>query len=160
MVKKLMQMLLNRLKIQMELNNKGFSFIELMVVVIILGILAGMIVPRYMGRTDDAKVVKARVDIAAIETSLKLYRLDNGFYPTTEQGLKALIEQPTTEPVPAKWNENGYLDKRSIPKDPWGREYLYLCPGVNGDYDILSYGADGAPGGEGKNQDIKSWELD
>ena len=144
----------------MLLNNKGFSFIELMVVVIILGILAGMIVPRYMGRTDDAKIVKARMDISAIETSLKLYRLDNGFYPTTEQGLRALIEQPTTEPVPVKWSENGYLDKRTVPKDPWGREYLYLCPGVNGDYDILSYGADGAPGGEGKDQDIKSWELD
>jgi general secretion pathway protein G len=141
-------------------NNRGFSFIELMVVVIILGILAGMIVPRYMGRTDDAKIVKAKMDISAIETSLKLYRLDNGFYPTTEQGLRALIEQPTTEPVPVKWSENGYLDKRSVPKDPWGREYLYLCPGVNGDYDILSYGADGAPGGEGKNQDIKSWELE
>ena len=144
----------------MLLNNKGFSFIELMVVVIILGILAGMIVPRYMGRTDDAKIVKARMDISAIETSLKLYRLDNGFYPTTEQGLRALIEQPTTEPVPVKWSENGYLDKRTVPKDPWAREYLYLCPGVNGDYDILSYGADGAPGGEGKDQDIKSWELD
>lgn len=144
----------------MLLNNKGFSFIELMVVVIILGILAGMIVPRYMGRTDDAKIVKDRMDISAIETSLKLYRLDNGFYPTTEQGLRALIEQPTTEPVPVKWSENGYLDKRTVPKDPWGREYLYLCPGVNGDYDILSYGADGAPGGEGKDQDIKSWELD
>jgi len=144
----------------MVLNNRGFSFIELMVVVIILGILAGMIVPRYMGRTDDAKIVKAKMDISAIETSLKLYRLDNGFYPTTEQGLRALIEQPATEPVPAKWSENGYLDKRTVPKDPWGRDYLYLCPGVNGDYDILSYGADGAPGGEGKNQDIKSWELE
>jgi len=144
----------------MLLNNRGFSFIELMVVVIILGILAGMIVPRYMGRTDDAKIVKAKMDISAIETSLKLYRLDNGFYPTTEQGLRALIEQPTTEPVPVKWSESGYLDKRTVPRDPWGREYLYLCPGVNGDYDILSYGADGAPGGEGKNQDIKSWEIE
>lgn len=141
-------------------NENGFSFIELMVVVVILGILAGMIVPRYMGRTDDAKVIKAKVDISAIETSLKLYHLDNGFYPTTEQGLMALIEKPTTEPIPLRWSENGYLDKRSIPKDPWGREYLYLSPGVNGDYDILSYGADGVPGGEGKNQDIKSWEIE
>jgi general secretion pathway protein G len=141
-------------------NENGFSFIELMVVVIILGILAGMIVPRYMGRTDDAKVIKAKMDIAAIETSLKMYYLDNGFYPVTEQGLKALVEKPTTDPVPVRWNENGYLDKRSVPKDPWGREYLYLCPGVNGEYDILSYGADGVPGGEGKNQDIKSWEIE
>jgi general secretion pathway protein G len=144
----------------MMMNSRGFSFIELMVVVIILGILAGMIVPRYMGRTDDAKQIKARVDIAAIETSLKLYHLDNGFYPTTEQGLAALIEKPTLEPIPSNWSENGYLDKRKLPKDPWGRDYLYISPGVNGDYDILSYGADGVPGGEGKNQDIKSWEID
>jgi general secretion pathway protein G len=144
----------------MATNQNGFSFIELMVVVVILGILAGMIVPRYMGRTDDAKIIKSKVDIAAIETSLKLYHLDNGFYPTTEQGLRALIEKPTTEPVPSRWNETGYLDRRSLPKDPWGRDYLYLCPGVNGDYDILSYGADGVPGGEGKNQDIKSWEIE
>jgi general secretion pathway protein G len=144
----------------MIMNSRGFSFIELMVVVIILGILAGMIVPRYMGRTDEAKQIKARVDIAAIETSLKLYHLDNGVYPTTEQGLAALIEKPTLEPIPPNWSENGYLDKRRLPKDPWGREYLYLSPGVNGDYDILSYGADGVPGGEGKNRDIKSWEIE
>ena len=141
-------------------NEKGFSFIELMVVVIILGILAGMIVPRYMGRTDEAKTVKARIDIVAIETSLKMYRLDNGTYPSTEQGLMALIEKPTTDPAAPNWNHNGYLDKKKLPRDPWGREYLYLSPGVNGDYDILSYGADGAPGGEGNNEDIKSWEIE
>ena len=141
-------------------NEKGFSFIELMVVVIILGILASMIVPRYMGRTDEAKAVKAKIDIVAIETSLKMYKLDNGTYPSTEQGLAALIEKPTTEPSAVNWSENGYLDKKRIPKDPWQREYLYLSPGVNGDYDILSYGADGAPGGEGKNKDIKSWEIE
>ena len=141
-------------------NNNGFSFIELMVVVVILGILAGMIVPRYMGRTDEAKVVKAKIDIAAIETSLKLYKLDNGFYPTTEQGLKALIEKPTTEPVPANWKDMGYLEKKKIPTDPWNREYLYLCPGLHGDYDILSYGADGVAGGSDSNQDIKNWELE
>lgn len=144
----------------MSLNEKGFSFIELMVVVVILGILAGMIVPRYMGRTDDAKAVKAKVDIAAIETSLKMYRLDNGTYPSTEQGLMALIEKPSTEPAAANWNEPGYLDQKSLPKDPWGREYLYLSPGVHDDFDIISYGADGAPGGEGKNADINSWELE
>ncbi len=141
-------------------NEKGFSFIELMVVVVILGILAGMIVPRYMGRTDEAKTVKAKVDIAAIDTSLKLYRLDNGTYPSTEQGLMALIEKPATDPQAPNWNENGYLDKKSVPKDPWGKEYLYLSPGVHEEYDIISYGADAAPGGEGKNADINSWELE
>jgi general secretion pathway protein G len=89
-----------------------------------------------------------------------MFRLDNGFYPTTEQGLIALIEKPSSEPVPPKWSENGYLDKKKLPKDPWGREYLYLSPGVNGDYDILSYGADGAPGGDGKNKDINNWDLE
>ena len=142
------------------LDQKGFSFIELMVVVVILGILAGMIVPRYMGRTDEAKAVKAKVDIAAIETSLKMYRLDNGTYPSTEQGLLALIEKPSTEPAAPNWNENGYLDKKTLPKDPWGRDYLYLSPGVHEEFDIISYGADGASGGEGKNADINSWELE
>ena len=141
-------------------NNKGFTLIELMVVVVILGILAGMIVPRLMGRTDEAKQVKAKTDIAAIETGLKLYRLDNGNYPTTEQGLVALVERPASEPLPAKWATGGYLEKGKIPKDPWGREYLYLSPGVNGEYDIISYGADGAPGGQGKDQDINSWEIE
>ncbi len=144
----------------MGLNEKGFSFIELMVVVVILGILAGMIVPRYMGRTDDAKVVKAKVDIAALETSLKMYRLDNGTYPSTDQGLMALIEKPTTEPAAPNWSTNGYLDKKSLPKDPWGREYLYLSPGIHEEFDIICYGADGTPGGEGKNADINSWELE
>ncbi len=136
----------------------GFSFIELMVVVIILGILAGAIVPRYMDKADKAKTVKAQVDIAAIETSLKLYKLDNGFYPTTEQGLEALIEQPSTDPVPKNWNENGYFEKRKMPRDPWGNEYMYLCPGVHGTYDIISYGADGESGGEGINADVTNWE--
>ncbi len=143
-----------------KLNQKGFSFLELMVVVVILGILATYIAPRYIGRTDDVKIVKAKADIASLETSLKLYRLDNGNYPTTEQGLLALVEKPTTDPVPQKWSEKGYLEKSRVPKDPWGREYLYLSPGVHDDYDIISYGADGAPGGEKKNQDINSWEIE
>ncbi len=142
------------------LNEKGFSFLELMVVVVILGILATYIAPRFMGRAEDAKAVKAKVDIAALETSLKLYRLDNGNYPTTEQGILALIEKPSTEPAPMNWKEKGYLAKARIPKDPWRREYLYLCPGVHDDYDIISYGADGATGGDGKNRDINSWELE
>jgi len=142
------------------LDEKGFSFLELMVVVVILGILATYIAPRFMGRTEDAKAVKAKIDIAALETSLKLYKLDNSYYPTTEQGILALIEKPSTEPVPINWKEKGYLAKAKIPKDPWGREYLYLSPGIHDDYDIISYGADGAPGGDGKNRDINSWELE
>lgn len=139
-------------------NQAGFSFIELMVVVIILGILAGAIVPRYMDKADKAKIVKAQVDIAAIETSLKMYKLENGFYPTTEQGLLALIEKPTTDPVPRSWNENGYLEKKKVPKDPWGTEYVYLSPGVHGSFDLISYGADAESGGEGINADITNWE--
>lgn len=131
-----------------------------MVVVVILGILASLIVPRLMGRTDEARVIKAKVDISAIETALKLYRLHNGNYPSTEQGLRALIEEPTTEPLPRRWDKNGYLEKKSIPKDPWDREYIYLSPGVHDEYDIISYGADGAPEGEGNDADIKSWELE
>jgi general secretion pathway protein G len=141
-------------------NEKGFSFLELMVVVVILGILATYVAPRFMGRADDAKAVKAKVDIVSIETALKLYKLDNGVYPTTDQGLAALVEEPNTEPVPMNWKEKGYLEKARVPKDPWGREYLYLSPGIHDDYDIISYGADGVPGGEGKDKDINSWELE
>jgi len=141
-------------------RDTGFTLIELMVVVVILGILAGLIVPRFMGRTDEAKFVKARVDIEAIETGLKLYKLDNGMYPTTEQGLAALIEAPSTDPLPEKWHKGGYLDSTRVPRDPWSREYLYLCPGVHNDFDIISYGADGSPGGTGKDRDIKSWEIE
>ncbi len=141
-------------------NNNGFTLIELMVVVVILGILAGMIVPKLMGRTDEAKQVKARTDIVAMETGLKLYRLDNGNYPTTEQGILALVERPESEPIPTKWPTGGYLEKGKVPKDPWGREYLYLSPGMNGEYDIISYGADGAPGGADKDLDINNWEIE
>ena len=139
-------------------DRTGFSFIELMVVVIILGILAGAILPRYMGQTDKARTAKARVDIGAIETSLKMYKLDNGIYPSTEQGLAALIEKPSTEPIPRNWSENGYFEKKKMPRDPWGNDYIYLSPGTHGDYDIISYGADGASGGEGGNKDITNWE--
>lgn len=139
---------------------KGFSLIELMVVIVILGILAGMIMPRLMGRTDDAKQVKAKVDIAALTTALQLYKLDNGEYPTTEQGLKALIEPPEKDGGASNWKKGGYLEKQSVPKDPWGRDFIYLSPGIHQDYDILSYGADGVQGGEDKNQDIKSWEIE
>lgn len=143
-----------------EIGQKGFTLIEVMVVVIILGILASLIVPKFMGRADEAKIVKAKVDISAIETAVKLYKLDNGVYPSTEQGLLALIEKPETGTIPTKWPDGGYLEKGKIPKDPWGNHYIYLSPGLHGDYDIISYGADGAPGGEGIDQDINNWEIE
>ena len=138
----------------------GFTLIELMVVIVILGILAGLIVPRIMGRPDEAKQLKAKMQIESIETALKLYKLDNGVYPTTDQGLEALVAQPETPPVPRKWRDGGYLEKGRVPKDPWDNEFVYLSPGVHGDYDIASYGADGVSGGEDKNSDINSWEIE
>ncbi len=141
-------------------NEKGFTLIELMVVVVILGILATVVMPKLIGRTDKAKITKAIVDISAIKTGLKLYKLDNGNYPTTEQGIAALITKPETEPLPRDWQSGGYLDENQIPKDPWRVEYLYLSPGLHGDFDILSYGADRVEGGSDLNKDIKSWEIE
>ena len=130
----------------------GFTLIEVMVVVVILGLLAAIIVPKVMSRPDEARVVAAKADIAAITQALKLYRLDNTMYPTTEQGLQALVVRPTTQPSPSNWKQGGYLDR--VPKDPWGREYLYLNPGVRGEIDVFSLGADGQAGGEGTNADV------
>ncbi|MEJ2057936.1 MAG: type II secretion system major pseudopilin GspG [Desulfofustis sp.] len=141
-------------------GNSGFSLIELMVVVIILGILAMYIGPKLMGRTEQAKEVQTRVQIEGLETALKLYKLDNGVYPTTEQGLQALVESPDAENVLQNWRKGGYLEKGKVPKDPWGNEFIYLSPGIQGDYDITSYGADGVPGGEDENKDINSWEIE
>ena len=139
---------------------RGFTLIELMVVIVILGILAGLIVPRIMGRPEEAKQLKAKMQIESLETALKLYKLDNGMYPDTEQGLQALIEEPETGIVPKNWRKQGYLEKGRLPKDPWGNEFVYLSPGTHGDYDIISYGADGVPDGEDKNRDINSWEIE
>ena len=138
---------------------RGFTLIEIMVVITILGILAALIVPRVVGRTDDARIAAARQDIASIMQALKLYRLDNGRYPTTEQGLRALIEKPATEPTPNNWKQGGYLDRSSLPKDPWGKEYQYLSPGVKGEIDVFSFGRDGQSGGEGPDADIGSWSI-
>ena len=143
-----------------KLNDRGLTLIELMVVIVILGILAGLIIPRIMGRPEEARRMKARVQMESIETALKLYKLDNGTYPSTEQGLQALIEPPTIGQLPRKWRTGGYLDKGNVPKDPWGYEYVYLSPGVHSDFDLMSYGPDGEPGGEDKDKDINNWELD
>ena len=141
-------------------GHQGFTLIELMVVIVILGILAGLIVPRIMGRPEEAKQLKAKIQIESLETALKLYKLDNGTFPSTEQGLLALVEPPEVEPLPKKYRTGGYLEKGKLPKDPWGNDFIYLSPGVHGDYDFISYGADGVPDGEGKNKDINSWEIE
>lgn len=141
-------------------RERGFTLIELMVVIVILGILAGLIIPRIMGRPEEARRMKARVQMESIETALKLYKLDSGSYPTTEQGLQGLVEPPSVGEIPRAWRKGGYLEKGKVPKDPWGNEYVYLSPGMHGDFDLISYGADGQPGGEDKNADINNWELE
>ncbi|BAU56581.1 general secretion pathway protein G [Halorhodospira halochloris] len=137
-------------------SHSGFTLIEIMVVVVILGILAGIVVPRIMDRPDSARVEAAKQDIRSIESALNLYRLDNNHYPSTDQGLEALVEEPTGSPEPRNWQ--GYLDR--VPTDPWGNEYQYLNPGEHGDIDIYSLGADGEPGGEGVDAEIGNWEID
>jgi general secretion pathway protein G len=141
-------------------DRRGFTLIEIMVVMVILGILAGLIIPRIMGRPEEARRTKARIQIESIETALKLYKLDNGSYPTTEQGLQALVEPPSVGKLASAWREGGYLEKGRVPKDPWDNEYVYLCPGIHGDLDLVSYGADGETGGEGKDMDINNWEAE
>ena len=135
----------------------GFTLIEIMVVIVILGVLAALVVPSILSRTDDARIVAAKSDIASIRQALKLYRLDNQRYPTTEQGLNALVAQPTDPPIPPNWKPGGYLEK--LPRDPWGNPYQYLNPGLKGDVDVFTYGADGKPGGTGVDADIGSWDL-
>ncbi len=134
---------------------RGFTLIEIMVVVVIMGVLAALVVPRLMGRTDDARILAARQDIATLMQALKLYRLDNQRYPTTEQGLQALVARPTAAPIPQNWKTGGYLDR--LNKDPWGNPYQYLSPGTRGEIDVFSYGADAKPGGTGIDADIGSW---
>jgi general secretion pathway protein G len=138
-------------------SRSGFTLIEIMVVVVILAILAALIVPKVMSRPDEARVVAAQQDIGALMQALKLYRLDNLRYPTTEQGLGALVARPSLAPAPANWKPGGYVER--LPKDPWGNPYQYLSPGLRGEIDVFSYGADGVAGGEGVDADIGSWRL-
>jgi general secretion pathway protein G len=140
-------------------ERKGFTLIEIMVVIVILALLAALVGPKLMGRTDDAKITDARVQIKNIETALKLYKLDTGNYPSTEQGLTALVTKPTVGMIPNGYKDGGYLESKKVPKDPWGSDYLYISPGEHGDYDLFTYGADGAKGGDGKNVDITSWDT-
>lgn len=138
-------------------RQSGFTLLEVMVVVVILGILAALVVPKIISRPDEARVMAAKQDIASLMQALKLYRLDNHRYPVTEQGLQALATQPAVAPLPPNWKTGGYIER--LPKDPWGNPYQYLNPGVYGEIDIFSNGADGVIGGEGNDADIGSWSL-
>ncbi len=139
--------------------NAGFTLLEIIVVVFILSLLVAIVAPKIIGRTDDAKIADAKIQIRNFETALKLFKLDTGFYPTTEQGLDALLNKPTTGQIPANYKDGGYLEQRKIPLDPWGNPYIYVSPGIHGDFDIVSYGADGKEGGQGKDADITNWDM-
>lgn len=144
----------------MRLNpsrSSGFTLLEIMIVVVILGVLAALVVPKVMSRPDEARQVAAKQDIAALLQALKLYRLDNFRYPSTEQGLEALVNKPATDPVPPNWKGGGYLDR--LPKDPWGAPYQYLNPGLHGEIDVFSFGADRESGGDADGADVGSWNL-
>ncbi|MCL2103126.1 MAG: type II secretion system major pseudopilin GspG [Syntrophorhabdaceae bacterium] len=139
------------------LNRKGFTLIEIMVVIVILGLLAALVVPKLVGRTEEAKRTQARVQMKHLQQALELFKLDNGFFPSTEQGLEALVRIPESGRIPKNYRKDGYLDR--VPMDPWDEPYVYICPGNNGrNYDLSSYGADGMPGGKGEDADINSWD--
>lgn len=140
-------------------NRRGFTLIEIMVVIVILALLAALVGPKIIGRSDDAKLADAKVQIRNLETALKLYKLDNGNYPTTEQGMQALLTKPTTGLIPKNYRQEGYLESKKLPTDPWGGDYIYLSPGEHGDYDLCSLGSDGVKGGEGKGADICNWNI-
>lgn len=137
----------------------GFTLIEIMVVIVILALLAALVGPKIMGRSDDARIADAKVQIRNLETALKLYKLDNAVYPTTEQGLAALVTKPTSGVIPKNYKSEGYLESKKVPQDPWGNEFVFISPGANGDYDLCSLGADGVKGGEGKASDLCNWNL-
>ncbi|PON18843.1 type II secretion system protein GspG [Candidatus Entotheonella serta] len=140
--------------------NAGFTLIEVMVVIIILGLLAAIVMPRLVGQTDKARYEQARIQMRILEDALKRYKIENGRFPTTGQGLRALVQKPSSPPIPRNWPNGGYLDKPEVPQDPWGNDFIYVSPGQHGpDYDIISLGADGLEGGEGYDQDVQSWSL-
>ncbi|MBI5665620.1 MAG: type II secretion system major pseudopilin GspG [Nitrospirae bacterium] len=143
----------------MKTKNSGFTLIELMVVIVIIGLLATLVAPRLMSRADEAKVTEAKIQIKNLETALRLYKTDNGVYPSTEQGLEALISPPSEGQIPENYRTGGYLEKKSLPSDPWGNRYIYLSPGQQGEYDIITLGADGQEGGSGFDADIINWEI-
>ncbi len=145
------------MKVSMK-NQRGFTLIEIMVVVVILGILAAIVVPRLLNEPEKARRISAATQIRSFEEALGIFKLENGFFPSTEQGLQALVEKPTVGRIPAHYKDGGYI--RKIPLDPWGQPYLYLSPGVHGEYDLFSYGPDGESGGEGENADVANWNLD
>jgi general secretion pathway protein G len=146
--------------IKLSKYSAGFSLIELLVVLVILGLLVSIVAPNVLDRADDARIQKVRADFKAIETALKIYRLDNYAYPSTDQGLESLIDKTSIDPIPRNFKDSGYLDE--LPRDPWGRPYLYLSPAEYGDkeFDLFSYGADGVTGGEDQNEDIGNWQKD
>jgi general secretion pathway protein G len=145
---------------QLLRNKAGFTLIELMVVIIILGLLAAIVMPRVVGETDRARYEQAKVQMRILEDALKRYKLDSGLFPSTEQGLEALVRKPSSGTLPRYWPEGGYLDKGDIPIDPWGNHYIYISPGLHSpDFDLKSFGADGLEGGEGYNADIESWRV-
>lgn len=139
-------------------SERGFTLIEIMVVVVILGILAGIVVPRLLGEPEKARRTKAQIQIRSFEEALAGFKLDNGFFPSTEQGLAALVDKPRVGKIPSHYRDKGYIKK--IPQDPWGQQYIYLSPGIHDDYDIISYGPDGVAGGDGDDADINSWEIE
>ena len=137
-------------------RHSGFTLIEIMIVVVIIGMLSALVGPRLIGQSDEAKIKTTKIQISQLEQTLGLFQLDNGFFPTTEQGLAALVKAPTLPPEPMNYKQGGYMKK--VPKDAWGREFIYICPGQHGDFDIISYGSDGAEGGEGNAKDLNNWE--
>ncbi len=141
-------------------SSQGFTLIELMVVIVILGVLAGLIVPRIMDRPEEARRTKVAIQIQSLEQALMLYKLDNGQYPSAEQGLRALVEPPSVGRLAKKWRDGGYLEKGKVPMDPWDNDFVYISPGLHGDFDLISYGPDGEPGGEGDDADVNNWNLE
>ena len=149
------------MKLRKNTPRPGFTLIEVLVVVVILGILAGLVVPRIMDQPVKARQNAAKMQIESLETALRLFKLDNGFYPSTDQGLEALVQKPSTGRVPNRWRDGGYLEKSQLPKDPWGYDFVYISPGIkNRDFDLASYGADGEAGGQEEDSDINNWDQE